>query len=191
MSKNILLLNANPKTESFARLLADHYQIEARVRFDVRRFDLPEMAFQPSLDQGYDAIQPLEPCLQDFQQQLKWADHLVIVSPVWWGGLPAKFKGLIDRAILPGVAFQFEADNPEPVPLLQGKTARIMLTMDAPPEMLQVQAQPVLAQLDRFTLQFCGVAPAETTLLGSVILSTASEREEWIKTVKSLGAEGI
>ncbi|WP_330960913.1 NAD(P)H-dependent oxidoreductase [Photobacterium sp. 53610] len=191
MSKNILLLNANPKAESLSRLLADQYQIEAREHFDVRRFDLPEMDFQPSLDSGYDAIQPLEPCLQDFQEQLKRADHIVIISPVWWGGLPAKFKGLIDRAILPGSAFRFEADHPAPVQLLRGKTARIILTMDAPPEMLREQAQPVLTQLDRFTLQFCGVTPAETTLFGSVIFSTEAERAGWVSTVKTLGAGGI
>lgn len=191
MSKNILLLNANPKAESLSRLLADQYQIEAREHFDVRRFDLPEMDFQPSLESGYDAIQPLEPCLQDFQEQLKRVDHIVIISPIWWGGLPAKFKGLIDRAILPGSAFRFEADHPAPVQLLRGKTARIILTMDAPQEMLREQAQPVLAQLDRFTLQFCGVTPAETTLFGSVIFSTEAERAGWVSTVKTLGAGGI
>ncbi|MBD8513534.1 NAD(P)H-dependent oxidoreductase [Photobacterium sp. CAU 1568] len=191
MSKNILLLNANPKAESFAKCLADAYDLEAREHSSVRRLNLSEMHFNPSLDSGYDAVQPLEPCLQHFQEFLRWAEHIVIVSPVWWGGLPAKFKGLIDRTFLPGFAFQFEGDNPEPVQLLTGKTARIILTMDAPQDFLTVQAAPVLAQLDQFTLQFSGVSAADTSLFGSVILSSESERAEWIATAKRLGSQGV
>ncbi|QUJ69810.1 NAD(P)H-dependent oxidoreductase (plasmid) [Photobacterium sp. GJ3] len=191
MSKKILLLNANPKAESFAKSLADAYEIEAREHASVRRLNLSEMHFTPSLDAGYDAVQPLEPCLSHFQESLRWAEHIVIVSPIWWGGLPAKLKGFIDRTFLPGFAFQFEGDNPEPVPLLKGKTARIILTMDAPAEMLAEQAEPVLAQLDRFTLQFCGVSPAETTLLGSVILSTETQRQLWLKDIQALGRLGL
>ncbi|MEZ5507060.1 MAG: NAD(P)H-dependent oxidoreductase [Gammaproteobacteria bacterium] len=41
---------------------------------------------------GYDA-QPLEPDLQTFQDSIVWAQHLVVVAPVWWGGLPARLKG--------------------------------------------------------------------------------------------------
>ncbi|KKC98880.1 NAD(P)H-dependent oxidoreductase [Photobacterium halotolerans] len=190
MSKKILLLNANPKAESFAKSLADTYDIEAREHASVRRLNLSEMHFNPSLDSGYDAVQPLEPCLSHFQESLQWAEHIVIVSPVWWGGLPAKFKGLIDRAILPGFAFQFEENNPYPVQLLQGKTARIILTMDAPAEMLVEQAEAVLAQLDRFMLQFCGVSPAETTLLGSVILSTETQRQSWLEDIQTIGRQG-
>ncbi|MDO6708584.1 NAD(P)H-dependent oxidoreductase [Photobacterium sp. 1_MG-2023] len=191
MRKNILLLNANPKTESFARALADAYEIEAREQFTVHRLNLSDMEFDPNLAAGYDAIQPLEPGLKAFQRQLAGADHLVLIAPIWWGGLPAQLKGFIDRTFLPGFAFQFEGDSPEPVPLLKGKTARIILTMDAPAEMLAEQAEPVLAQLDRFTLQFCGFSPAETTLLGSVILSTETQRQLWLKDIQALGRQGL
>ncbi|WP_027250733.1 NAD(P)H-dependent oxidoreductase [Photobacterium halotolerans] len=190
MSKNILLLNANPKTESFARVLADAYEVEAREQFTVHRVNLSDMDFNPNLVAGYDAIQPLEPCLEAFQRQLAGADHLVLISPIWWGGIPAKFKGLIDRAILPGFAFQFEENNPYPVQLLQGKTARIILSMDAPAELQAEQAEPVQAQLDRFTLQFCGVSPADTTLLGSVISSTETQRDSWLREIQALGRQG-
>ncbi|GLQ32576.1 NAD(P)H-dependent oxidoreductase [Litoribrevibacter albus] len=180
-----LLINANPKVHSFSLELANAYEAGATQISEVRRFNLSDMSFNSSLDTGYDAIQPLEPCLKEFQDAVLWADHLVIVSPIWWGGLPAKFKGLLDRTFLPGVAFKFEEDNPEPIPLLAGKTAHLVLTMDAPDALLEFQAAPVLEQLDRFTLKFCGVETTQCTLLGSVIMSDETQRQTWLDQVSS------
>ena len=189
MKKNILLLNANPKTNSLCKQLSDTYEIEAREQANILRFNLADMDFEPSLKSAYDEIQPLEPCLFDFQNAILSAQHLVIVSPIWWAGIPAKFKGLIDRALLPGFAFKYEADNPEPTPLLTGKTLRLMLTMDAPDDFAAEQAQPVLEQLDRFTFQYSGVSKAEYNLFGSVISAQESEINQWLQTAKNLGAQ--
>ncbi|UTV29042.1 NAD(P)H-dependent oxidoreductase [Photobacterium atrarenae] len=184
----IMVLNGNPKKDSLSRHLADIYEVEAREGAEIRRFNLGQMAFNPSLDCGYDSEQPLEPCLVEFQDALTWADHLVIVAPIWWGGVPAKLKGLLDRAFLPGFAFRYASGSPEPVPLLAGKTARLILTMDAPDTFLAEQAAPVLAQLDRYTLQFSGIAPAEVDLFGSVIMADEAQLQLWGETVRSHGA---
>ena len=49
---------------------------------------------------------------------------MVIFTPIWWGALPAKLKGLIDRTFLPGFAFQYEEGKLMPKQLLKGRTAR-------------------------------------------------------------------
>ncbi|MDN3719732.1 NAD(P)H-dependent oxidoreductase [Roseibium salinum] len=36
-----------------------------------------------------------------------WCEHFVVVHPLWWGGLPAKLKGVFDRILLPGMAFRY------------------------------------------------------------------------------------
>jgi len=186
-NKNILILNANPKRTSLCKAIADTYEIEARETAYIQRFNLADMMFNPSLDQGYDEIQTLESDLIAFQDALMWADHIVVVSSTWWGGLPAKAKGLIDRVFIPGVTFRFEDDNPYPIQLMKGKTGRIILTMDMPGEYAQEQARPVLEQLSKFTLEYCGVSPVETTLFGSVIMSDESQKTLWLDEVKSLG----
>jgi putative NADPH-quinone reductase len=185
--KNVLILNANPKRKSLCLSLADCYEIEARETANIRRFNLSDMAFNPSLDQGYDEIQALEPCLVEFQESLLWAEHIVIVTSTWWGGLPAKMKGLIDRVFIPGVTFKFEADNPYPIPLMEGKTARIILTMDMPAEYAQEQARPVLEQLSKYTLEYCGVSPVTTSLFGSVIMSDLDQKTQWLEEASRLG----
>ncbi|KJY68096.1 NAD(P)H-dependent oxidoreductase [Vibrio nigripulchritudo] len=189
--KNILVINANPKSSSFSHALADSYEIQAREQAEVKRINLVELDFNISLDSGYDDVQPLEPSLESFQESVLWADHIVIVSPIWWGGLPAKFKGLLDRTFLPGFAFKFEEGSAEPKQLLTGKTSRLILTMDAPHDYVEVQAQPVIEQLDRFTLQFSGMEAAKLTLIGSVIGADKSQRDEWLKRVGELGATGL
>ncbi|MDP2572602.1 NAD(P)H-dependent oxidoreductase [Vibrio penaeicida] len=186
--KKILLLNANPKLSSFAKLLTDSYEVEAREKAEVRRMNLSEMEFNLSLDTGYDSDQPLEPSLDAFQQAITWADHIVVISPIWWGGIPAKFKGLLDRSILPGFAFKYEKGSAEPAQLLTGKTVRLILTMDAPEEYLEYQAKPVLDQLDLFTFQFSGMSPAKVTLFGSIIGSDEAQRQQWLTEVAELGA---
>ncbi|MCO1335525.1 NAD(P)H-dependent oxidoreductase [Microbulbifer sp. OS29] len=189
MMKKILLINGNPKSESLSSLLSDTYEIEARENAAVQRFNLEEMNFNPSLDCGYDGVLKLEPCLSDLKDALLWANHIVIVSPIWWGGLPGKLKGLIDRVFLPGVTFKFEGDSPVPSQFLQGKTARIILTMDAPSGMLEEQSRSVLEQLDRFTLQYCGVEKAEYNLLGPVISAQEEQLSSWIRAIKELGSD--
>jgi putative NADPH-quinone reductase len=186
--KKILLLNGNPKQSSFTHRLSSEYQHQAEKSAMVRRFNLSEMNFDPNLASGYDEVQELEACLSEFVEALIWAEHIVIVTPVWWGGLPAKLKGLFDRVLLPGMAFSFKDDSASVVQLLTGKTARVILTMDAPQEFAEQQSGPVLEQLSLYTLEFCGINKAGVTLFGSVILSDESQRNMWLKEVRSLGA---
>jgi len=188
----LLILNANPKQKSLNHQLADAFEAGARLadnpaEREIRRFDLSEMNFDPSLNEGYDQIQDMEKDLNDFLTALQWANHILIVSPIWWGGLPAKFKGLIDRVFLPGQTFKYEADSPLPTPLLTGKTARLMLTMDAPEEYAQIQAAPVLEQLNRFTLEFCGIENEQPLLIHSASFSDEQQIAFWLKTANELG----
>ncbi|MFU7526827.1 NAD(P)H-dependent oxidoreductase, partial [Pseudomonas paraeruginosa] len=59
----------------------------------VRELKLGELAFAPILHEGYEQSQVLEPALLEAQRQSHWAEHRVVVSPVWWGGLPALRPG--------------------------------------------------------------------------------------------------
>jgi hypothetical protein len=62
--------------------------------------------------------------------------------------------------------------------------------MDAPSDYAEEQAAPALAQLDLYTLQFCGVEKAEITLFGSIIASNAEDKLHWEKTVQEIANKG-
>ena len=82
---------------------------------------------------GYAQIQPLEPDLLDAQASITWAQHLVWVYPIWWGGLPALLKGFLDRIFLPGFAFKYRPNSALWDRLLTGRSAELLVTMDSPP----------------------------------------------------------
>ncbi len=65
-----------------------------------------------------------------FQEQIKKADRLIFIYPIWWGAMPAILKGWIDRVFVSGFAFKY--DNKIPTGLLKGKEAIVFVTTGAP-----------------------------------------------------------
>lgn len=191
MSRNILILNGNPKADSLSRALTERYASAADERHEVHQLNLSEMAFEPNLKQGYDRIQPLEADLEHFQHELRWADHWVTVAPIWWGGVPAQLKGLFDRTLLPGFGFKYNGESLFPERLLKGRSARLLLTMDTPPWYDRwVLREPGVRQLRTATLRFCGLKPVRVSRFGPVIKSTDRQRQAWLDKATRLGAAG-
>ncbi|WP_099609267.1 NAD(P)H-dependent oxidoreductase [Vibrio coralliilyticus] len=189
--RNVLILNGNPKQQSLCHTISNTYQSGLTPVHNIRRLDLESMAFDPDLSGGYDSSKTLEPSLLEFQKMLLWADHITIVSPIWWGGIPAKLKGLMDRSLLPGFAFKYESGNPNVIPLLEGKTSQLILTMDAPEEYDQMQAAPVLAQLNQFTLQFCGIECFEPVFLCSASFVANDKIVDWQTKMRELASQMV
>lgn len=191
MAKRILVLSGNPKQSSFSETLAVAYMEAARHRHQVRIHRIADMAFDPDLDAGYGSDKRLEPDLAAFQESIRWADHLFITTPVWWGALPAKLKGVFDRTFLPGFAFKYQKGKLIPDKLLKGKTARIVMTMDTPPWYYRLfQGAPALKQLKIATLEFCGFRQVRANMFGPVISSNEQQRKQWLEMVARLGTGG-
>lgn len=188
MSKRVLILAANPKADSFTNYLAETYANSAKKTHEVQLIRLPDMVFNMDLSGGYAEQHALEESLQSFQASLEWCEHLVIFTPIWWGSVPAKLKGLIDRTFLPGFAFQYEKGKTIPKKLLQGRTARIVMTMDTPPwYYVWLQGAPAIRQLKAATLQFVGFKSVKHNMIGPIISSTSGARTKWINDISKLG----
>lgn len=191
MSKRILVVCGNPKANSFCESLANSYVQQASQKNEVALVSLSQLQFNPDLNQGYDQVHTMEQDLIDFQASLTWAEHVVIFTPIWWGSIPAKFKGLIDRSLLPGFAFQYQEGKTMPDQLLVGKTARVIITLDTPPWYYKwVQGAPAVKELKIATLKFCGFQPVKTKLIGPIISSNDTQRAAWTKEVERLGGLG-
>src|SRR3546814_9849412 len=57
-----------------------------------------------------------------------WADHLVILYPLWLGDVPALLKGFLEQILRPGFAID-EGSTGMSAKLLTGRSARIIVTM--------------------------------------------------------------
>ena len=188
MGKRILIILGHPCAESFCAALADRYTEAAQlVGHESRVLPLGDLTFDPVLRHGYKQVQVLEPDLLAAQADLLWANHLVFVYPIWWGGIPALMKGFIDRVFLPGFAFRYQPGKAFPEPLLKGRTADLLVTLDTPPWYYRwIYRMPGLHQLRKTTLQFCGIRPLRTLTFGPVLGANGPRREAWLKQAEAL-----
>ncbi|RDL45819.1 flavodoxin family protein [Marinomonas piezotolerans] len=186
MSK-VLVINANPKNNSLCQAFADRYAMSASDKHDVKQINIADMSFELSLEQGYDKTQPLEPDLRHFQESLVWSDHIVIVTPVWWGSMPAKLKGLFDRSFLPNFAFKYIQGKSQPEKLLKGRTSELIITLDTPPIWYRyVQGDVIRKQLNTTILGFSGIKNKSTTYFGPVLSASDTKRKGWLDTIGQL-----
>lgn len=189
--KKILVINGHPNPASLNHALADAYIKGATLSgAQVEYLVISELDFNPNLRHGYQQRMELEPDLLDAWEKIKWADHLVWIHPVWWGGLPAIMKGFIDRLFLPGMAFRYRENSVWWDKLLKGKSGHIITTMDQPGLYYYlVYGQPSINQLKKSTLQFCGINPVKVTRFGIVKTANLDNRQRWIAKAHQLGKE--
>lgn len=189
--KKIFILFGNPDTESFTGNLASAYERKAQeAGHEVRRMNIEQMQFDPILHKGYKAIQELEPDLKTMQENVNWADHFVVIYPNWWCTMPAKLKGMFDRAWLPGFAFNFDKETHKLIKRLSGKTARVIVVAGShSPFMTWWKFGDYTNEISRGILGFAGFDVSVTTF-GPCDHCTPGERDAWTKQVEALGAAG-
>ncbi|MDC0738247.1 NAD(P)H-dependent oxidoreductase [Cognatishimia sp. SS12] len=186
--KRIFVLDGHPAEASLARSFAEAYAARATAAgHEVRLMHLHALNFDLDFEYGsYRQIKPLEPDLQTFVQNLEWCEHLVLTTPMWWGGLPAKLKGLIDRSFLPGQMFDTRGKLPKP--MLGGRTARVILTSDSPGWYFRFFLKNALKwQLRRQVLGFIGLK-TKITAFAQASHPKDGQVERWQRQVADLGA---
>lgn len=186
----LLVICGHPASDSFVAALCREYAEGARgAGHDVRQLALGEIVFDPIL-RGRGRETPLEPDLLAAQDSIRWCQHLVIGYPTWWGSMPALLKGFIDRAIEPGFGYKYREGLPFWDRLLAGRSARVIVTMDAPSVYdLLVYWASSRRTMTHPILRFCGFKPVRTTTFARVRFSASEKRQAWLKSVRLLGAE--
>jgi NAD(P)H dehydrogenase (quinone) len=164
--KKVFILMGHPDTDSFNSTLASEYEKGAQAGgHEVRRMNLGEMQFDPILHHGYRVIQEYEPDLLAFQENVKWADHFVILYPSWWSTMPALLKGLFDRVWMPRFAFHFTGDFTWEK-MLKGKSARMIVTSDTFPFAQSFLFGNTTNELEKGILWFAGFGPIRIKRFG-------------------------
>ena len=168
----ILILQGHPDagTPHLCHALAESYAGGAREaghelrQLDVARLDFPLLRSQQDWEHG-----ELPPGLRQAQADIAWAQHLLIVFPLWLGEMPALLKGFLEQVARPGFAFQAEGANPFGRKGLQGRSARVLVTMGMPALVYRYYFRAhSLKSLERNILGFVGIAPIHETLIGMV-----------------------
>jgi len=175
-----LIIVGHPDKKSLCASLADQYEKGAMEKGgDIARINLYDLSFNLNLKAGYRNSQNLEADLIEAQRLIKWSNHLVFIFPVWWGGVPAILKGFLDRIMLPGFAFKYRENSHQWDKLLSGRSARLIVTSDAPAWWLYLNYfHPAVNMMKKAVLEFCGVSPVEITSFGSIRESSEKKLED-------------
>ncbi len=184
----VLVILGHPRRDSLGGSLFGAFaEGSAASGVDTQLLVLSELKFDPNVHYPSPRDQPLEDDLQWAQDLISAADHLVFVFPTWWGTMPALLKGFLDRVFTPGFAFKYQPHGHHR-PLLTGKTAEIITTMDTPYWVFYwIYGRPGVKSLTRCTLGFCGVETVRTQVYGPVITSDLAQRAEWLREVREAG----
>jgi putative NADPH-quinone reductase len=168
--------------------LAEAYSAAARTAgLSVESVDIDALDFDLRLQGGYSRPQALEPALGELQAKIAQAAHLVVASPVWWGSVPASFKGFIDRVFLPGWAFR-SGGSAFPQRGLAGRSARVLLTMDAPGWWdLFKYGRSASRQLEKAWLEFVGIKSYGVERFTSIEKTDAQARHKMLEHAARLG----
>jgi putative NADPH-quinone reductase len=192
-SRRILIIQGHPDRDGghFCHALGDRYESGARARardvrrVDVARLDFPLLRSKEEWDAGV-----VPTALAAVQQDIVWADHLVLIFPLWLGDMPALFKGFLEQVARPGFAIGKPAQKGD-MKLLRGRSARIVVTMGMPALLYRWYfGAHAIRSLERNILRFVGVAPVRRSLIGLVEGMDARRRTRWLAAIERLGAKG-
>ena len=146
-------------------------------------------ALQEPVKQAGDPL-VLPPALVPAQQDIVWAQHLVLMFPLWLGDMPALMKAFLEQVARPGLAGAVRAEGAMPPKALAGRSARIVVTMGMPALAYRwVFRAHSVKSLERNILGILGVAPVHETLIGGVAGFRADDVARWCRTLGRLGAD--
>jgi NAD(P)H dehydrogenase (quinone) len=121
-------------------------------------------------------------------QKLQAADILLIISPLWWMGVPAILKGWFDRVLAMGVAWDTGKFYEEG--LMRNKQAMLIVAGGHPPEYYNLNGRhrasinQILHPINHGVLAFCGFNVHEPFVALNVMSADNASREKALKDME-------
>lgn len=193
MRKRILLIQGHPDRAQthLCHALASAYAAGAagaghEVRTTtVALLDFPLLRSQHDWEEGV-----VPPGLAQAQDDIQWAQHMVMFFPLWLGDMPALLKGFLEQVARPGFAFAGKRLDIRGTKPLSGRSARVVVTMGMPALLYQwyFRAHSVKS-LKRNVLRFVGIKPVSQTLIGKVGSTDTGKVSALVGKMEELGRD--
>ncbi|HLW74699.1 MAG TPA: NAD(P)H-dependent oxidoreductase [Gammaproteobacteria bacterium] len=195
MAKRIAIIDAHPDPDAgrLVHALSEAYFQGAKEAghevhlIHLAKLDFPLIHSKEEWDSG-----KIPEVLEKAQDSIAWADHLVILYPLWLGSMPALLKGFLEQVLRPGFAIATPEMGGMSHKLFKGKSARIVVTMGMPAFVYRWYFRAhSLKSLERNVLKFGGISPVKETLIGMVEEANAARYENWLGKLRELGRAGV
>lgn len=135
MARSICIINGHPDAGPghFVPALADAYERGARAAgHAVSRIDVAGLPVDFLHNETEFAEAPGPPVAAE-RDKMAGADHLVLIYPLWLGGMPARLKAFLEQAARAGFFIGKAArEGGFPTQAMKGKSARVIVTMGMP-----------------------------------------------------------
>ncbi len=157
---------------------------------EVRVRDLYALCFDPVLKaEDFKALAEGKnlPDVAAEQDQVRWADQITFLYPLWWDRMPALTEGYVDRVLSKGFAYDYTPKGP--VGLLPGKRVALFTTCGAPLAVVESSGVKAMGQLlDRDIFGFCGMNVILHQYFGSVPTVSQDDRKKMLEEVARIAA---
>ncbi len=152
---------------------------------DIAHLDIPILRTQQEFEHG-----AVPEGLVAAQAAIAWAQHLLLVFPLWLGSPPALLKAFLEQVFRPSFAFAYGRRG-FPQRLLTGRSARLVVTMGMPALLYRWYFRAHgLRALERNVLGFVGIGPVRRDLLGNVGGADDATRRRWLERLREHGRRG-
>ena len=192
MSKRITIIDGHPDPDR-ARLvhaLADAYATgAARAGHQIHRIDLAGLDFTALASRAeWEGPAPLGD-VAEVQGAIAWANHVVIIHPLWLGAMPGRLKCLLEQVFRPDFAFNRAGLSGG---RLTGRSARIVVTMGMPGLVYELFFfGHSLRSFRRNILEFVGMKPVRSLVIGAVETLGDKGVARWMRRLEELGERAL
>ncbi len=141
---NILVVYTHPNHESLNYSFLNATLTGLKINptdHQLQVLDLYAEAFNPILVFNTDKKRRdmhTDPETEIYREQIRWADHIVYIYPIWWGRPPAMLLGYFDRLFSTNFAYKNKGKGFQVEGLLADKQVTCISTMKGPTGYIRV-----------------------------------------------------
>ncbi len=188
MKNKVLVLYSHPKEESLNYAFKEAVELVIKKNKDeLKVCNLYKDGFDPVLKDKEENIK--DKVIIKYQENIAWAERIIIITPLWWSNINAMLKGFFDRVFTEGFSFIYnQAGMPEG--LFENKRAVLIGTLDTPKPIAHLAGTTMgFKSVINGILKFSGIKQSKYKLFGPVLTSTDKVRKNWIEKVKKLASD--
>ena len=163
----VLIVSAHPSTKGHTHRIVNTYSDARKSKgHEVQIVDLfaPENEL-PLFKFENIRERPIDKNQKKFQEQVIWADEIVVVHPIWWATPPSTMKNWAEQVFWPGVAYKYTPEGKLNC-LLSGKTAKVFCTSGGPGWIHEWPFMALYPFWKFAVFGFCGVDVTEIRVCG-------------------------
>lgn len=186
---NILIVKSHPSSKGFSHNITSRYkQVKEDLGNTVKIIDLYK-------DKEENQYLQFENLSKDFPNNkytkeqktlVSWADEIVFIFPMWNFTEPAILKNWYDITFTARFAFRYVQGKMAPIGLLKGKTAKIIVTADAPSCFFSLIGNPLKRIWTMGRLNLCGVKVKNFIILGKMRSKDENARKKILSRIEKL-----